>query len=165
MHSTFCINWAQHSDFPALPALFLTPHLHTTPFYLICLTQIRIILFFCLSAHLHPVLSLERRKEKYSEQKNFTLRVAVGLVVYVQGTKALAVPLVTNTSIRQLNLRDNWMGEMGGAAMAKMLKENCCITGSCSGCCLFPGAYITCRTSDVLNTSSQTSCSTCSSDT
>ncbi|XP_056231409.1 leucine-rich repeat-containing protein 74B isoform X2 [Seriola aureovittata] len=45
-----------------------------------------------------------------------------------QGTKALAVPLVTNTSILRLNLRDNWMEGMGGAAMAKMLKENCYIT-------------------------------------
>ncbi|TMS03761.1 Protein NipSnap-like protein 1 [Larimichthys crocea] len=45
-----------------------------------------------------------------------------------QGTKALAVPLVTNTSILRLNLRDNWMEEMGGAAIAEMLKENCYIT-------------------------------------
>uniref|UniRef100_A0A672IG31 Leucine rich repeat containing 74B n=1 Tax=Salarias fasciatus TaxID=181472 RepID=A0A672IG31_SALFA len=45
-----------------------------------------------------------------------------------QGTKALAVPLVTNTSVLRLNLRDNWMEGMGGAAIAKMLKENCYIT-------------------------------------
>ncbi|XP_068167767.1 leucine-rich repeat-containing protein 74B [Antennarius striatus] len=45
-----------------------------------------------------------------------------------QGTKALAVPLVTNTSIVKLNLRDNWMEGTGGAAIAKMLKENCFIT-------------------------------------
>ncbi|CAL8249023.1 unnamed protein product [Merluccius merluccius] len=45
-----------------------------------------------------------------------------------QGTKALAVPLVTNTSIQKLNMRDNWMEGMGGAAMAEMLKENCYIT-------------------------------------
>ncbi|XP_031704929.1 leucine-rich repeat-containing protein 74B isoform X2 [Anarrhichthys ocellatus] len=45
-----------------------------------------------------------------------------------QGTKALAVPLVTNTSILRLNLRDNWMEGMGGAAVAEMLKENCYIT-------------------------------------
>ncbi|XP_010903909.2 leucine-rich repeat-containing protein 74A isoform X3 [Esox lucius] len=45
-----------------------------------------------------------------------------------QGTKALAVPLVTNTSLLKLNLRDNWMEGMGGAAMAEMLKENCYIT-------------------------------------
>ncbi|KAG7480913.1 hypothetical protein MATL_G00061300 [Megalops atlanticus] len=44
-----------------------------------------------------------------------------------QGTKALAVPLVTNTSILKLNLRDNWMEGLGGAAMAEMLKENCYI--------------------------------------
>ncbi|CAB1322327.1 unnamed protein product [Coregonus sp. 'balchen'] len=36
------------------------------------------------------------------------------------------VPLVTNTSLLKLNLRDNWMEGMGGAAM---LKENCYITG------------------------------------
>ncbi|XP_023684702.1 uncharacterized protein lrrc74b [Paramormyrops kingsleyae] len=45
-----------------------------------------------------------------------------------QGTKALAVPLVTNTYILKLNLRDNWMEAMGGAALAEMLKENCYIT-------------------------------------
>ncbi|XP_067084552.1 leucine-rich repeat-containing protein 74B [Osmerus mordax] len=45
-----------------------------------------------------------------------------------QGTKALAVPLVTNTSILKLNLRDNWMEGMGGVAVADMLKENCYIT-------------------------------------
>lgn len=47
----------------------------------------------------------------------------------LQGTKALAVPLVTNTSILKLNLRDNWMEGLGGAAIAEMLKENCYITG------------------------------------
>lgn len=52
-----------------------------------------------------------------------------GLAVCSQGTKALAVPLVTNTSILRLNLRDNWMEAMGGAAIAKMLKENYYITG------------------------------------
>lgn len=45
-----------------------------------------------------------------------------------QGTKALAVSLVTNTSILKLNLRDNWIEGMGGAAVADMLKENCYIT-------------------------------------
>ncbi|TNM89341.1 hypothetical protein fugu_003575 [Takifugu bimaculatus] len=45
-----------------------------------------------------------------------------------QGTKALAVALVTNTSVLKLNLRDNWMEGMGGAAIAEMLKENCYIT-------------------------------------
>uniref|UniRef100_A0A3B4ZNW7 Uncharacterized protein n=1 Tax=Stegastes partitus TaxID=144197 RepID=A0A3B4ZNW7_9TELE len=50
-----------------------------------------------------------------------------------QGTKALAVPLVTNTSILRLNLRDNWMEGMGGAAIAEMLKENCYITGGFTG--------------------------------
>uniref|UniRef100_A0A3B1J201 Leucine rich repeat containing 74B n=1 Tax=Astyanax mexicanus TaxID=7994 RepID=A0A3B1J201_ASTMX len=41
-----------------------------------------------------------------------------------QGTAALAVPLVTNTFILKLNLRDNWMEGVGGAAVADMLKEN-----------------------------------------
>ncbi|XP_024275108.1 leucine-rich repeat-containing protein 74B-like [Oncorhynchus tshawytscha] len=45
-----------------------------------------------------------------------------------QGTKALAVSLVTNTSLLKLNLRDNCMEGTGGAAMAEMLKENCYIT-------------------------------------
>ncbi|XP_066545746.1 leucine-rich repeat-containing protein 74B isoform X2 [Amia ocellicauda] len=45
-----------------------------------------------------------------------------------QGAKALAVPLVTNTSILKINLRDNWIEELGGAAIAEMLTENCYIT-------------------------------------
>nr|XP_006640375.1 PREDICTED: leucine-rich repeat-containing protein 74B-like [Lepisosteus oculatus] len=45
-----------------------------------------------------------------------------------QSAKALAVPLVTNTSILKLNLRDNWIEGLGGAAIAEMLKENCYIT-------------------------------------
>ncbi|XP_029915561.1 leucine-rich repeat-containing protein 74B [Myripristis murdjan] len=44
-----------------------------------------------------------------------------------KGTKALAVALVTNTSVLRLNLRDNWTEGMGGAAVAEMLKENCYI--------------------------------------
>lgn len=43
---------------------------------------------------------------------------------------ALAVPLVTNTSILKLNLRDNRMEGVGGAAVADMLKENWYITGA-----------------------------------
>ncbi|XP_061585852.1 leucine-rich repeat-containing protein 74B isoform X1 [Cololabis saira] len=45
-----------------------------------------------------------------------------------KGTKALAVSLVTNTSILRLKLRDNWTEGMGGAAIAEMLKENHYIT-------------------------------------
>jgi len=41
----------------------------------------------------------------------------------------MAISLVTNTSILKLNLRDNWMEGIGGAAIADMLKENCYITG------------------------------------
>lgn len=56
---------------------------------------------------------------------NFTF----GVKMCLQGTKALAVALVTNTSILRLNLRDNWTEGMGGAAVAEMLKENCYIKG------------------------------------
>uniref|UniRef100_A0A667YX35 Leucine rich repeat containing 74B n=1 Tax=Myripristis murdjan TaxID=586833 RepID=A0A667YX35_9TELE len=49
-----------------------------------------------------------------------------------KGTKALAVALVTNTSVLRLNLRDNWTEGMGGAAVAEMLKENCYIKGDFS---------------------------------
>uniref|UniRef100_A0A8B9JAY1 Leucine rich repeat containing 74B n=1 Tax=Astyanax mexicanus TaxID=7994 RepID=A0A8B9JAY1_ASTMX len=52
-----------------------------------------------------------------------------------QGTAALAVPLVTNTFILKLNLRDNWMEGVGGAAVADMLKENCYITVKSSKLC------------------------------
>ncbi|KAJ8286022.1 hypothetical protein GJAV_G00033630 [Gymnothorax javanicus] len=45
-----------------------------------------------------------------------------------QGTKALAVPLVTNTCILKLGLRDNRMEGSGAAAVAEMLTENCYIT-------------------------------------
>nr|XP_033812538.1 leucine-rich repeat-containing protein 74B [Geotrypetes seraphini] len=44
-----------------------------------------------------------------------------------KGTKALAVPLITNTSILTLNLSDNWMEAEGAIAIADMLKENCFI--------------------------------------
>ncbi|XP_030073538.1 leucine-rich repeat-containing protein 74B isoform X1 [Microcaecilia unicolor] len=44
-----------------------------------------------------------------------------------KGTKALAVPLISNTSIISLNLSDNWMEAEGTAAIADMLKENCYI--------------------------------------
>ncbi|RXM93767.1 Leucine-rich repeat-containing protein 74B [Acipenser ruthenus] len=47
-----------------------------------------------------------------------------------QGAKALSVPLVTNTSVLNLNLSDNWLGGGGGVAIAEMLKENCYITAS-----------------------------------
>ncbi|XP_061585853.1 leucine-rich repeat-containing protein 74B isoform X2 [Cololabis saira] len=50
-----------------------------------------------------------------------------------KGTKALAVSLVTNTSILRLKLRDNWTEGMGGAAIAEMLKENHYITGRLLG--------------------------------
>lgn len=52
------------------------------------------------------------------------------IVIQPQGTKALAVPLVTNLNIVRLNLRDNWMEAPGGSAVAELLKENCYITGA-----------------------------------
>ncbi|XP_007900014.1 leucine-rich repeat-containing protein 74B [Callorhinchus milii] len=45
-----------------------------------------------------------------------------------QGAKAIAVCLVTNTTIVKLNLKDNSLEGDGGRAMAAMLKENCYIT-------------------------------------
>ncbi|XP_069614731.1 leucine-rich repeat-containing protein 74B isoform X1 [Ranitomeya imitator] len=45
-----------------------------------------------------------------------------------QGTKAIALSLVTNTSIVNLNLSDNCLEGEGGAAIADMLKENCYIS-------------------------------------
>ncbi|KAM5191677.1 leucine-rich repeat-containing protein 74B [Mantella aurantiaca] len=45
-----------------------------------------------------------------------------------QAGKAIALSLVTNTSIVNLNLSDNWLEGDGAAAMADMLKENCYIS-------------------------------------
>ncbi|XP_069817384.1 leucine-rich repeat-containing protein 74B isoform X2 [Dendropsophus ebraccatus] len=45
-----------------------------------------------------------------------------------QATKAIALSLVTNTSIVNLNLSDNWLEGEGAAAIADMLKENCYIS-------------------------------------
>ncbi|XP_033628427.1 leucine-rich repeat-containing protein 74B-like isoform X1 [Asterias rubens] len=44
------------------------------------------------------------------------------------GAKAIAISLVTNTTICKLNLSDNWLDAEGGIAIADMLKENCYIT-------------------------------------
>lgn len=44
------------------------------------------------------------------------------------GTRAAAVPLVTNTKLLEVDLTDNWMGDVGGIAIANMLKENCYIS-------------------------------------
>ncbi|KAJ8371837.1 hypothetical protein AAFF_G00299320 [Aldrovandia affinis] len=46
----------------------------------------------------------------------------------LQHIRALAVSLVTNTSILKLNLKDNRLEGLGGVAIAEMLKENCYIT-------------------------------------
>ncbi|XP_075687107.1 uncharacterized protein LOC142656102 isoform X2 [Rhinoderma darwinii] len=45
-----------------------------------------------------------------------------------QATKAIALSLVTNTSIVDLNLSDNWLEGEGAVAIADMLKENCYIS-------------------------------------
>ncbi|XP_053313201.1 leucine-rich repeat-containing protein 74B-like [Spea bombifrons] len=46
----------------------------------------------------------------------------------LQAVKALALSLVTNTSIVRLDLSDNWLEGDGAAAIADMLKENCYIS-------------------------------------
>ncbi|XP_048237096.1 leucine-rich repeat-containing protein 74B-like isoform X1 [Haliotis rufescens] len=45
-----------------------------------------------------------------------------------QGMKAIAMALVSNTTVLNVNLRDNWLGSTGGFAICDMLKENCFIT-------------------------------------
>uniref|UniRef100_H2Y6E6 EF-hand domain-containing protein n=1 Tax=Ciona savignyi TaxID=51511 RepID=H2Y6E6_CIOSA len=44
------------------------------------------------------------------------------------GTKAIAAPLVINTSILELNLEDNWITSDGTGDIADMLTENCYIS-------------------------------------
>ncbi|RDD38066.1 Leucine-rich repeat-containing protein 74A [Trichoplax sp. H2] len=44
------------------------------------------------------------------------------------GAKAIAITLVSNTSILKVNLADNWIGDEGGCAIAEMMKENCYLT-------------------------------------
>ncbi|KAK3085063.1 hypothetical protein FSP39_023665 [Pinctada imbricata] len=44
------------------------------------------------------------------------------------GMKAIAMSLVSNTKILELDLSDNWLGHDGGLAVCEMLKENCFIT-------------------------------------
>jgi hypothetical protein len=45
-----------------------------------------------------------------------------------KGAKAIAVALVSNTNVLQLNLSDNGLESDGGLAVASMLKENCYIS-------------------------------------
>ncbi|XP_071785954.1 uncharacterized protein [Asterias amurensis] len=45
-----------------------------------------------------------------------------------QGAKAIAIPLVTNTTVLTLDLEDNWIEGTGAAYIADMLKENCYIS-------------------------------------
>ncbi|XP_072030834.1 uncharacterized protein [Amphiura filiformis] len=44
------------------------------------------------------------------------------------GAKAIAVPLVTNTTVLTLDLEDNWIEGDGASYLADMLKENCYIS-------------------------------------
>ncbi|XP_074637082.1 uncharacterized protein LOC141895203 isoform X1 [Acropora palmata] len=44
------------------------------------------------------------------------------------GAKAIAIALVTNTSVIKLNLADNWIGPEGAGYIAEMLRENCYIS-------------------------------------
>ncbi|CAH1801926.1 unnamed protein product [Owenia fusiformis] len=45
-----------------------------------------------------------------------------------EGMKPIAVSLVSNCYITQLNLSDNWLGVSGGLSVCEMLRENCYIT-------------------------------------
>ncbi|KAK3736311.1 hypothetical protein QZH41_020784, partial [Actinostola sp. cb2023] len=44
------------------------------------------------------------------------------------GAKAIAIALVSNTSVIKLNLSDNWLGADGSSFIAEMLRENCYIS-------------------------------------
>ncbi|XP_022103215.1 leucine-rich repeat-containing protein 74A-like isoform X2 [Acanthaster planci] len=44
------------------------------------------------------------------------------------GAKAIAIPLVTNTSVLTLDLEDNWIEGEGAGYIAEMMKENCYIS-------------------------------------
>ncbi|XP_061162223.1 leucine-rich repeat-containing protein 74B-like isoform X5 [Saccostrea echinata] len=45
-----------------------------------------------------------------------------------QGMRAIAMSLVSNTSVLTLDLSDNWLGQHGGHAVCEMLRDNCFIT-------------------------------------
>ncbi|XP_056009594.1 leucine-rich repeat-containing protein 74B-like isoform X11 [Ostrea edulis] len=45
-----------------------------------------------------------------------------------QGMRAIAMSLVSNTSVLTLDLSDNWLGQQGGHAVCEMLRDNCFIT-------------------------------------
>lgn len=45
-----------------------------------------------------------------------------------QGMRAIAMSLVSNTSVLTLDLSDNWLGHPGGHAVCEMLRDNCFIT-------------------------------------
>lgn len=132
----FLISHARNYNFHVLPASFLTHASTLLPSASFVSHRFNIPLSLSLSAHLHQYIysfNWNTDKKIYCSEQTQEFHFEAGLVVCLQGTKALAVPLVTNTSILSLNLRDNWMEGMGGAAIAEMLKENCYITGGFSG--------------------------------
>ncbi|XP_038075125.1 leucine-rich repeat-containing protein 74A-like isoform X2 [Patiria miniata] len=45
-----------------------------------------------------------------------------------QGAKAIAIPLVTNTTVLTLDLEDNWIEGEGAGYISEMMKENCYIS-------------------------------------
>lgn len=137
MHSTFSLAVLETIIF-----MFCELHFWPTPPHsslLLHLSHTGLIFLspsLSLSAHLHQYIysfNWNTDKKIYCSEQTEEFHFEEGLVVCLQGTKALAVPLVTNTSILRLNLRDNWMEGMGGAAIAEMLKENCYITGGFTG--------------------------------
>lgn len=129
----FLISDARNNNFHVLWVSFLTHASTSLPSasFVLYRFNIPLSLSLCPPVWVHLLTGMQIRiYTAVNKQKKFTLRMGWGgMVVYFQGTKALAVPLVTNTSILRLNLRDNWMEGMGGAAIAEMLKENCYITG------------------------------------
>lgn len=132
MHSTFSLAMLETIIFMCCEFHFWpTPPHRSLLLHLSCTGLIFPSLSLCPPVWVHLLTGMQIRiYTAVNKQKKFTLRMGWGgMVVYFQGTKALAVPLVTNTSILRLNLRDNWMEGMGGAAIAEMLKGNCYITG------------------------------------
>ncbi len=125
MRETIIFMFCKLHFWPTPPLSLLLLHLSHAGLIFLSLS-LSLSLSLCPPASVHLLFT---DKKIYCSEQTEECHFEGGLVVCLQGTKALAVPLVTNTSILRLNLRDNWMEGMGGAAIAKMLKENCYITG------------------------------------
>uniref|UniRef100_A0A8D0C1Z6 Leucine rich repeat containing 74A n=1 Tax=Salvator merianae TaxID=96440 RepID=A0A8D0C1Z6_SALMN len=54
-----------------------------------------------------------------------------------KGTKAIAIALVSNTTITHLELEDNWILAEGTTYLVQMLRENCYIQEMVSNLCLY----------------------------